>query len=173
VTHLDWLILDSTADDFESIVQVAADVRSDLPQTSRPEIARHIIELLRSGFLRQLEPGEVSLDDLLSVPERLQPPFWFGMSAIGADAWEQSATEFGAVPPDWSHAYACSFDFAAFRGHCDGVSREVCLAAIQSSRDRAAVREETFRFESIDSFSAKYYKRIDGGVRVSFDLIKP
>lgn len=173
MTHLDWLILDATADDFESIVQIAADIRSDLPQTSRAEIALHIIGLLRSRFLRQLEPGEISLEDLLSVPERLQPPFWFGMSASGADAWEQSATEFGSERPDWSCAYSCSFDFAASRGHCDGVSREVCLSAIRSSRDHAAVREETSRFENIDSFSAKYYKRIEGGLRVSFDLIKP
>ena len=173
MTHLDWLILDATGDDFESIVQIAADVHSDLPQTSRAELARHLIELLRGGFLRQLEAGEVSLEDLLFVPERLQRPFWFGMTAFGADAWERFATEFGSEPPDWSRAYACSFDFTAARGHCDGVSREVCLTAIRSSRDHAAVREETFRFDSIDSFSAKYYKRIEGGVRVSFDLTKP
>jgi hypothetical protein len=173
VTHLDWLVLDATADDFESIVQIAANARADLPQTSRAELARHIIELLRDGFLQQLEPGEISLEDLVLVPERLQPRFWFGMTARGADAWEQSATEFGYEPPDWSRAYSCSFDFAASRGHCDGVSREVCLSAIRSSPDRAAVREETFQFESIDSFSAKYYKRIEGGVRVSFHLTKP
>ncbi len=173
MTHLDWLILDATGDDFESIVQIAADVRSDLPQTSRAEIARHIIELLRCGFLRQVEHGEVSLEDILSVPERLQPPFWFGMSAAGADAWEQSATDFGSEPPDWSRAYVCSFDFSASRGHCEGVSREVCLAAIRSSPNYAAVREETFRFDSIDSFSPKYYKRVEGGVCVSFDLTKP
>jgi hypothetical protein len=173
VTHLDWLILDATADDFESIVQIAPNVLSDLPQTPRVEIARHIIELLRGGFLQQLERGEISLEDFASVPERLQPPFWFGMTPRGADAWEHSATEFGSEPPDWSRAYSCSFHFAASRGHCDGVSREVCLSAIRSSRDHAAVREETFQFESIDSFSAKYYKRIEGGVRVSFDLIKP
>jgi hypothetical protein len=173
VTHLDWLILDATADDFESIVQIAADVHSDLPQTSRAEIARHIIQLLQKRFLRQLEHGEISLQDLVSVPERLQPPFWFGMTARGAETWEHSATEFGSKPPDWSRAYSCSFDFAASRGHCDGVSREVCLSAIRSCPDHAAVLEETFQFESIDSFSAKYYKRIEGGFRISFDLIKP
>jgi hypothetical protein len=173
MTHLDWLVLDATADDFESIVQIADNVRCDLPQTSRAELARHIIERLRDGFLQQLEPGAISLEDLVLVPERLEPPFWFGMTARGAEAWEHSATEFGSEPPDWSRAYSCTFDFAASRGHCDGVSREVCLSAIRSSRDHAAVCEETFRFESIDSFSAKYYKRIEGGVRVSFDLIKP
>jgi len=173
VTHLDWLILDATADDFESIVQIAAHVRSDLPQSSRPDVAYHIIELLHNGFLQQLERGEISVEDLVSVPERLQPPFWFGMTTRGGDAWEHSATEFGSEPPDWSRAYVCSFDLSASRGHCEGVSREVCLAAIRRSPNGAAVREETFRFDGIDSFSPKYYKRVEGGVRVSFDLTKP
>ena len=173
MTHLDWLVLDATADDFESIVQIADSVRCDLPQISRAELARHIIELLRDGFLQQLESDEISLEDLVRVPERLQPPFWFGMTARGAEAWERCAKEFDSEPPDWSRAYACCFDFATLRGHCDGVSREVCLSAIRNSRDHAAVREETFRFESIDSFNAKYYKRIKGGVRVSFDLTTP
>jgi hypothetical protein len=173
VTHLDWLVLDATADDFESIVQIADSVRRDLRQISRAELARHIIELLRDGFLQQFEPHEISLEDLAGVPERMQPPFWFGMTARGVEAWERFATEFDSEPPDWSRAYAYCFDFAALRGYCDGVSREVCLSAIRNSPNHAAVREETFRFESIDSFNAKYYKRIKGGFRVSFDLTKP
>jgi hypothetical protein len=75
VTRLDWLILDATADDFESIVQIATHVHSDLPQSSRPDVARHIIELLQKGFLRQLERGEISLEDLVSVPERYSHRF--------------------------------------------------------------------------------------------------
>ena len=71
MTHLDWLVLDATADDFESIVQIADNVRCDLAQTSRAELARHIIERLRDGFLQQLEPGAISLEDL--VLERLGP----------------------------------------------------------------------------------------------------
>jgi hypothetical protein len=173
MTHLDWLILDATSDDFESLVQIMPNVREDLPHASDTEIARSVLQLLEAGLLRQLEAAAISLDDLMSSPQHPAAPYWFGMTERGADAWEQSASQFGEEPPNWNDAYACVFDFSSSRGHCDGVSRDVCLAAIRSSPDHAAVREETFRIDDIESFPAKYYKRIEGGVRVSFDLTKP
>src|SRR5438132_13405170 len=111
MTHLDWLVLDATADDFESIVQIADNVRCDLAQTSRAELARHIIERLRDGFLQQHEPGAISLEDLVLVPERLEPPCWFGMTARGAEASQRSAPDVGSEPPVWTRAYSCPCGF--------------------------------------------------------------
>lgn len=173
MTQLEWLILDATADDFESLVQILPHVRADLPEASASVVARSILDLLQRRYLRQLESADISLDEFMSADEHQDAPFWFGMTASGAGAWERSAPNFGAEPPDWSNAYVYCFDHRALRGWCEGVSPEVCMAAIRNSRDGDAVREDTFHIESVDSFAPKYYKRVHGGVRVSFDLKSP
>jgi hypothetical protein len=173
VTHLEWLVLDATADDFESVVQILPHVRTDLPGASNLDVARAILDLLQRRYLQQLESTDISLHELMSAHEHQDAPFWFGMTTLGADAWERSAPDFGAEPPNWNEAYVCHFDHRVLGGWCDGVSPEVCVAAIRHSRDSHAVREDTFRTENIESFAPKYYKRLQGGVRVSFDLKSP
>ncbi len=172
MTKLEWLILSSTADDWESLKQMVPTVREDLPDVNLNDIAVSILDLLRIGYLRQMESAEISLNDLLSAEEYPEGQFWFGMTTAGAEEWERSATSFGFDPPDWTPAYACCFETAKQSGWCDGVSLEVCMAAIKNVPGDSEVQEETIRIEQIESFAAKYYKRIQGGIRITFKLKK-
>jgi len=175
-SKLDWYILDNLSNDWECLTTIYPEVAEFVSGISRENVVDAIHHLIKEGYI-QIRGGHIfDKEALLSEPEEyLETKYWFGLTTLGCEAWEAHSVEYAGYPIDWTQAWSASISFENREGHIDGVSKEVCLAAI--NKELFLLREEPFeidkksmKYSKINGFNAKYYKYISGGCRISFKL---
>jgi hypothetical protein len=79
-----WHILDATADDWESIVQIEDHITRFLGRSSRFKIASTLKELLEQGLIEEMKNQTFTPDNLVNNPDE----FWFAMTEEGRMIWD-------------------------------------------------------------------------------------
>jgi len=173
-SKLEWHILDNLSNDWECLTTIYPEVEELVPGISRENVVDAIHNLIKEGCI-QIQGGHIfDKKALLSEPEEyFDTKYWFGLTTLGCKAWEAHSVEYAGYPIDWTQAWSSYISYRNREGYIDGVSKEVCLAAIS----KGLLREEGFeidkksmKYSKIDGFNAKYYKYISGGCRISFKL---
>jgi hypothetical protein len=173
VTKDKWLVLDTLADSLESIAQISANVEDSIPAEKMNAI---ITELYGQGLVSiYCNNTHKSGENILSTENMRHntDELYFGLTPAGAEAWERASVVYNE-PVDWSSSYVAARDFVAQIGHVDGVSREVCINALDKlTEDKVWQIDMNSLVESeITGFQAKYYKYMPSGYRISFRLTR-
>lgn len=172
LSQLEWLVLDSTSDDWESPPQIISYVQKQLPSVMLRDLNIEIYAMLSRGLLTQMELMPITEDQLQNLnPEHPDAQFWFGMSSIGVEAWEKDASLYKSAV-DWSRAWTFRVNYVDSSGYCEGVSEAVCREALtnQSRFSDVEILVNTIKVAKLSSFSPKYYKTLTGGVRLDFKI---
>ena len=157
IDKLRWAILDSLADDYESMEMIVPAVRTLVPDSDERTVSEQVGQLLLSGFVETVGKSEVS----------------YGMTGQGCEVWEKYCTIFSEGPPDWSKSWTMDVDYTTGVGYVNGTSREVCESAIaKHAQPDIVIDTSSFKHTSIEGFKAKYYKKLKGGHRIDFRFQK-
>ena len=76
---LTWLVLNATADDWESITQIQKHVAEQLEDYPELELATTIKKLVEDGLIKVMNGTEFEPSNLLERPTE----YWFGMTIPG------------------------------------------------------------------------------------------
>lgn len=180
ITRLDWEILDSLSDDYESIEQIhqLLEAGGSFKGDFALQTILDRIELLYASnyvFLILNETFDRSKLQLEIEGKTGNRPYWFGLTNSGCAAWEACSERYGGEPIDWSSSWTSSYSLKNLQGHVDGASVEVCLEALDKilPHDKEwEIDRESLGEMPIEGFDAKYYKHIKGGHRIKFRIKK-
>lgn len=173
-SKLEWHILDNLSNDWECLTTIYPEVKKKIAEVNREDVVNSLHNLIKEGYL-QIKGGQ-SFDKkaLLSEPEEyFETKYWFGLTTLGCKAWEAHSVEYTGHPINWTQAWSASFSLENQQGHIDGVSKKVCLTAINKGLFRELgfeIDKKSMKYSKIDGFNPKYYKYISGGCRISFKL---
>jgi hypothetical protein len=151
-----WAILDSLSDDFEAAPDILDYLTRLGISLSRFEIEQRLQELITRGSIRHHEADSKV----------------YGLTTVGAATWETLGQTFSDEPIDWSKAWTLDVDMQEGKGSVTGVSMRACEIGVSQITRLLGVSilEGTSRHEIVPGFWAKYYKWIDGGHRISFEI---
>lgn len=170
--RIDWEILEAVSNEFESLTQIYPMVNEAL-DVERVDIIDRMESLLQRGLIKLSKNIEFNKETLLDEPDvYYDTEFWFGLTEQGAEAWEQHAKEFDGFDVDWSEAWTASYNYEKQSGHIYGVNEEVCMKVLKNEKE-AIIDFDSLMVEQVSSFQAKYYKKITGGVKITFTVERP
>jgi hypothetical protein len=87
---LDFEIMNSTADDWESIEQIFPDVSHIQSTITQELVIQHILQLVRDGLIEEMNGGTPSTQDIIQYPKK----YWFSMTKLGRERWDSEARRF-------------------------------------------------------------------------------
>ena len=87
LARFSWIVLDSTADDWEALGSVLPDLRRDLGPIDESVLAQEFVRLLRGGLLEEIQGRSVDVDAIVADPMK----HWFRMTARGREVWASAA----------------------------------------------------------------------------------
>ncbi len=90
IDSFDWYIMDATADDCESIVQIEAHIAEYFGQVNRFQIATRLETLTGKGLMEEKRNLAFSSSHLLENPVE----FWFSMTEEGRMLWESESKKY-------------------------------------------------------------------------------
>lgn len=169
---LEWLILDSMADDVECVASIWPHVSEAMPGVQVAQLMQAIDGLCQQGCIRLAGDREYTAQEFLCSPaDDCGTDYWFGLTAAGCAWWEEHARQHSGTPIDWSAWVTSHVDFATQTGYIEGVSEQACHAGLPDvfyPVSRWEIDRSTLRHSVIPGIQAKYYKYIAGGHRIDF-----
>jgi hypothetical protein len=84
-----WL-MNATADDWESLEQIAPEVEKFAGITDSSEVAQLIVDLVADGLLEEMKHTRITPQMLLQTPIE----FWFAMTPAGRALWDSEAHKY-------------------------------------------------------------------------------
>jgi hypothetical protein len=84
-----WL-MNATADDWESLEQIAPQVERFAGVTDSSEVARLIIDLVADGLIEEMKHTPVTPQMIVQTPIE----FWFAMTPAGRALWDSEAHKY-------------------------------------------------------------------------------
>lgn len=88
---ISWHVLDATADDWESLTQIADHVLRFCPSVDCETVAQTIVLHQSAGMFREMNDFRPTPVQIVSNPI----DYWFEMTELGRRAWKQSSSIFG------------------------------------------------------------------------------
>lgn len=89
IDTIDWEIMNSTADDWESIEQIFPSTKN-CDGVTKELISQRIIKLVNEGMLEEMNGNLPAPASIIEYPKK----FWFGMTKVGRQIWENEAARF-------------------------------------------------------------------------------
>ena len=172
--QLELLVLDSLANDTECVASIWPDLKAEIPNISGRRVKDTLFSLYQRGLVYisgEAEP--VTHEEILAektTDKYLVGNYYFGLTSAGAEFWEESCREIGD-PIDWSDSWVIRYHAERNEGYVDGMSRTICLKALNMVEDRQVDMDSLVDSE-IEGFQAKYYKFLSGGHRIWFTYTK-
>lgn len=167
---IDWEILDSLADDYESINQIYPPLKK-IYKLNIMEAKERIIHLLNEGYIFLMN-DEMDSDKFREETDSEYSDFWFGLTSKGADYWQETANEYGEEKVNWANHYVVRLDFTQGMGYICSQSKERCIKGLNNCREQYLVDEASIIWSEVDKFKAKYYKELENGIKVTFRFKK-
>ena len=173
LTNFEWRILNSLTNEEESVALILGLVKNDFPNASQTEVVETIYELYQRGLILEDNNKDVDFHVLLKEStEYMDNVYWFGLTEIGATAWEENAQIYSGETIDWSKMWVGKLNYANQEGQIEGTSKEFCLIGMEkiNINETWQIDKATIIFSAIEGFQPKYFKHIQGGQRMNFKL---
>ena len=160
--RVDFWILDSLSDDYESILQILPRVRDEVPEITAEQILDHIADLIEHRYVRLRDElifsKYVILMDLKAYNYE-HSDYRFGMTPGGCDLWQKLAGDFGYEQVDWNDMWGSYVDYEARKGYAVGPSLERCqevLNKLHLDGPEFMIDRASFRVSRVDVWRPKY-----------------
>jgi DNA-binding Lrp family transcriptional regulator len=166
--RIDWYILNTLSDDFESMTQIYP--LEEASDVAREEIIDRIERMFKHCLIQLPEKVEFNKEKILGESEEFfNTTFWFGLTDKGAEEWERNAKEYGGFEIDWSAFWSTHFDYENEKGFIVAVNKEISLKQLKKVTE-VEIDFNTLRITEVPEFQATYYKKIKGGIKIEFEF---
>lgn len=165
--NIDWEILNSLTDDYESFEQIRFWVLKE-KQLTDEEIKNRIIRLLNQGFLYIYfdETGLVMEDKKCRNVNKLSwKDTWLGLTQKGVNFWEEKAEEFCDEKVNWDNVYCLRWNYKEQVGFVYGRTEQRCkevFAELLDSEKDKKIDLASIKITEVTEYKFKYYKTLSG-----------
>jgi hypothetical protein len=170
LSRIDLCIMDSMADDLESILQIEPAIKEDCPSLTRDDLINRLILLVQHGLVLVKAEEPFTKVNVLRDLESCEscPGFSFGMTEYGAGVWERSAEKYGLKLRNWDDVCPTGLFFEKGVGYVVATSTGRTLEEFSRMDDpRIIIDKDSIQYSEI-TYREKYYRPMRAGWMLKF-----